>query len=336
MIPTTDSAQIIGLDIGYGYTKATDGTTRVTLPSLVGPAVTVKYESDLVDRDGGATITLDGTTWFTGALARLQSPFTVSPRARERDPALLRLLTLAALHPLDRGTGPIRMITGLPVAWYADRERLAEALTGLQPARIDGEFVVPEIAEVQVIPQPFGSFFRTLLNPAGVMTDADALSWERVAVIDVGTHTTDYTLVDNLRYVEPRSTSIPVAMARVYELLQRDLAARFDLELDLHGVEAAVRAGAVRVYGSQRSIADRVNEMQGTVAQEILGEAATLWGRGRDLDAVLVTGGGGPVFADAIRRVYPHAQLVEDPQMANAEGFYRYARRKFGASVPVV
>ena len=70
------------------------------------------------------------------------------------------------------------------------------------------------------------------------------------------------------------------------------------------------------------------------MAQEILGEAVTLWGDGRDLLAVLVTGGGGPALLERIRTVYPHARLAPNPQTANAEGFYRYALRKFGEVRP--
>jgi hypothetical protein len=71
---------------------------------------------------------------------------------------------------------------------------------------------------VLVVPQPFGSLFRALLSPTGVLADPDGLAGGRVAVLDIGMHTTDYALADALRYVERRSGSIPVAMARVYEL----------------------------------------------------------------------------------------------------------------------
>ena len=71
---------VIGLDIGYGYTKAVSNTGIATLPSVIGPAVTIKYHGDLAGNGRGLTLETDGKAWFVGQQARLQSPFTISPR----------------------------------------------------------------------------------------------------------------------------------------------------------------------------------------------------------------------------------------------------------------
>ena len=62
----------------------------------------------------------------------------------------------------------------------------------------------------------------------------------------------------------------------------------------------------------------------------MIGKAVTLWGDGDDLSAVLVTGGGGSFFFDRVQSIYPYARELNDPQIANAQGFYRYGLRKFG------
>jgi plasmid segregation protein ParM len=322
----------IGLDIGYGHTKAANGSGCVTFPSLAGPAVAVKYHNDLAEDGAGLEIHVDNARWFVGEQAALQSPFTLSPRTRERDPELLRLLAFAALHRLGALAGSVDLVTGLPIAWYPDREALADALAGAHDVVVNGRPARVEIAQVLVVPQPFGSLFRVLLNPAGVMIDEDRLRWERVAIIDIGMHTTDYAFIDKLRYVEPRSGSIPVAMARVYELVQRAVMERHGLDLDLQDAEAAVRTGHVTVYGRRHAIQDAADEALAMVAQEVTGEAATLWGRAKDAAAVLVTGGGGGALLQRIQLKYPHARLICEPQTANAQGFYRYALRKFDRS----
>ncbi len=321
---------VIGLDIGYGYTKAVSKDGIATLPSVIGPAVTIKYHDDLAGNGRDLTLEANGKAWFVGQQARLQSPFAISPRARERDPEIVRLLALAALHQVNAGSDTVRLVTGLPVEWYADRDKLVRSLTGFHTFAANGQRQAINIASVLVVPQPFGSLFRALLSPTGVLADPDGLAGGRVAVLDIGMHTTDYALADALRYVEPRSGSIPVAMARVYELVRRGITERHSLTLSLQDAEDAARAGQVAVYGRREPVADLVaNALEG-VTQEILGEAVTLWGDGRDLLAVLVTGGGGPALLERIRTVYPHARLAPNPQTANAEGFYRYALRKFG------
>ena len=325
---------VIGLDIGYGYTKAVSNTGIATLPSVIGPAVTIKYHDDLAGNGRGLTLEANGKAWFVGQQARLQSPFTISPRARERDPEVVRLLALAAICQMHANGDTVRMVSGLPVEWYADRDKLVRTLTGFHNFTANGQHQVINIAGVLVVPQPFGSLFRALLSPAGVLTDPDGLSGGRVAVLDIGMHTTDYALADALHYVEPRSGSIPVAMARVYELVRRGVTERHSLTLSLQDAEDAARAGYVTAYGRREPVADLVAGALEGVTQEILGEAVTLWGDGRDLLAVLVTGGGGPALLERIRAVYPHARLAPNPQTANAEGFYRYALRKFGEARP--
>ena len=126
-----------------------------------------------------------------------------------------------------------------------------------------------------------------------------------MAVLDIGMHTTDYALADALRYVD-RERQHPWPW-RVYELVRRGVTKRHSLTLSLQDAEDAARAGHVTVYGRREPVAELVASALEGVAQDILGEAVTLWGDGRLL-AALVTGGGGPALLERIRTVYPHAR----------------------------
>ena len=74
----------VGVDIGYGYTKAVGEATQVVFPSVVGKAERIRYENDLLDDHGAygesgiALITEEGDR-FVGELALLQSACDVSP-----------------------------------------------------------------------------------------------------------------------------------------------------------------------------------------------------------------------------------------------------------------
>jgi len=322
---------LIAIDGGYGYVKAQSRERKIVEPSLVAPALTIKYRNALAENGTGLTLELDGQAWFVGHLAQLQATDPISPRARERSAHVLRVLTLAALYRLGVTRGTTRLVTGLPVAWFEDKDDLRSSLTGFHQYAVNGERCAVEIAEVLVIPQPFGSYFRTLLSPDGALVDAQGLWQARVAVLDIGTYTSDYALADHLHYVESSSGSIPYAMSRVYELIQDHVAQRFGRELTFRAAEDAAQTGYITDRGEDIYVGDLLNGVLDGVAERVIGEAQTLWGDGRDLAAVLVTGGGGPVLMDHIRAVYPHARLVPNPQMANTEGFYRYGLRQFGA-----
>lgn len=156
-------------------------------------------------------------------------------------------LALAAFHRLGLN-GEVNIVTGLPVEWYSDREQLIGQLTGKHIVLpVVGEPAEVYAGEVIVVPQPFGSLFATILNEQGEITN-NRVAQGRVAVIDIGMHTTDYVLADKLQYIEPGSGSITTAMARVYELVGRAIQDEFDLQLDLHHTDRAVQRGKVNVF----------------------------------------------------------------------------------------
>ena len=60
-----------------------------------------------------------------------------------------------------------------------------------------------------------------------------------------------------------------------------------------------------------------------------MAHATTLWDDGKGLAAVLLTGGGAEALAPMIQRTFPHTRVMSQPQLANAQGFYRYGLRTF-------
>jgi plasmid segregation protein ParM len=331
---------IVGVDIGYGYTKAVGETTQVVFPSVVGKAERIRYQSDLhqqlgsIGEPGIALITEEGDR-FVGELALLQSrvQWTLLDRSRVEDPSA-RLLFLAALSELvseGRGTHHFRIVTGLPVKWYTDRAKIIEQWQGKHIAqRVNGQKLVQRFSvdDVLVVPQPFGSLFDTILGAEGQIVD-EALARGRLGVIDVGTYTTDYVLVDGLRYVERGSGSISTGMSKGYQLLARSLLDTFGLDLRMHDVDKAVRESKVTIFGEDRRIDWLADPVFDALAQEILAHAATLWGDGRDLKAILVTGGGAIALGERICARYAHARVLDDAPMANVRGFFKYALRKW-------
>lgn len=329
---------IVGIDIGYGYTKAVGGAAEVVFPSVVGKAERIQYESDLqpaAAHDAGIALVTEEGDRFVGELALLQSrvQWTLLDRSRVEDPSA-RLLFLAALSELagpDRSLPQLRIVTGLPVKWYADRNKVVEQLQGKHVVRrVNGSELVQRfsVAEVLVVPQPFGSLFDTILGSEGQIVDED-LARGRLGVIDIGTYTTDYVLVDGLRYIEHGSGSISTGLARGYQLLSRSFLDSFGLDMRLHEIDRAVRAGYVTLFGEQRSIDWLVGPVFDALAAEILAQAGTLWGDGRDLQAILVTGGGAMALGEHVRRRFAHARILPDAPLANVRGFQKYGRRKW-------
>lgn len=320
---------IVGLDVGFGFTKAAGRGREISIPSIVGPAIDIKYHNDLVKTGGGHTYTIDGIDLFAGDFANLQSPSVLSPRARERTGTpVVETLLCVVLHKLGVA-GDVKLVTGLPVSWYADKDKLTAQLGGEHDYSVDGEPHQINVTDVAVVPQPFGSFFSAILDVKGRMTNP-GLAFSRVAILDVGMHTTDFALADDLRYIEKSSGSIETAMAKAYELIARELQERYNRDMSVHAIDEALRNGAtVDVYDQEHDIADLAQSALESVAQVILAKAMTLWGDARDIKRLLVTGGGAYVLGDYIKEQYPHAVTTQEPGLCNARGFRQYGLHKW-------
>ncbi len=255
----------VGIDVGYGYTKAADGVREVVFPSVIGRAERIRYQSDLVDRVGrfnGLSLGVNGSEYFVGELALQQSrvQFTLLDRSRTTSDQL-KLLFLAALSELTgRGHEDVQVVTGLPVEYYQDRELLAGQLLGQHRVSRNGSEQAFSVQAVKVIPQPFGTLFWKILSDDGYIVE-ERLARARVGIVDVGVYTTDYVLVDWLTYIEKGSGSIPVAMSTAYGLLAREILDQYGLGLSLHNVDACVRTRSVRVYGARQDIGPLVDSV---------------------------------------------------------------------------
>ncbi len=336
---TSVVTKILSIDIGYGYTKAMiPGAKPFLVPSLVGPAETIRYESDVVTENGkGITIKIGDRWYFVGEQAELQSASASQTLdvTRTGSKEQMALFYAAASELLKTTDSKVTVISGLPVADFDERSK--EALQTM----LEGEHSVErhgkhrrtfEVTSTYTIPQAMGSLFALVLDRRGKLVDGD-LAGGRVGVIDIGTLTTNYILVDRLRYVETRSDSITTGMAEPLGKIAKDLKREygFDWSLQLGRVDRAVRERQVEVFGDPVNIADMVTPYLEAMADTVVSKARTLWGGGAELKAVVLTGGGARELASHVRKAYQHLRQVSgDPQFANVSGYLQAGLRRFG------
>lgn len=325
---------IIGIDIGYGYTKAVTDGCEVRFPSITGPAVRVQFSDSVLRSNGHGTVyRLDGDAhsgeFFCGEWAQLQSPFIDAPRARERTGTdITERLFVAALHQLG-ADGEVSVVTGLPVQFYGDRTKIEFQMRRTHHFYAGEQRHTVTVSQVYIMPQPVGALFYSIMNAEGRLINTD-LAKGRLAVIDVGMYTTDYTLIDHLRYVEKGSGSIDVGMGRVYDLVGAQLRDKYGLSLGLHQVDQAIREHCFRVNGQTLSIDDLAAPVVRDVMSRITNQARELWGNARDIDRIILAGGGAILARGHID--YPHIMNIPDPDWANARGFHRRGLRLWNSN----
>lgn len=331
--------RILGADIGFGYTKATDGRQFQTFKSLVGEAVVVQYADALLPQASALLprhFEIGEEKVFVGELAEQQS----RGRGFTLDPALFleqyaRTLALAAIAPYAEHADPVRLVTGLPVSFF--RKYKDELTTLLQNrhavniVRDDGRIEEKQIyiERVRVIPQPFGSLFNLMLDDGGKITSQRFVS-EKIGVIDIGFRTTDYAVADRTRYSERGSGSSDAGMSTAYAAISKWLQDRSGVQVEVHRLFDTAQRGTIKIKGVRYDLKPLVERAYGQLAARIAAEVSRLWADDWDIDAIVLTGGGGTTLAPHLRgmlegEVLPQAE-DKDARLNNVLGYWKYGR----------
>ena len=99
-------AKNIGIDLGFGFVKATNGEKDIIFPSVVGAGQDLTYRSELttyVEPIENLAVTIDGKKYFVGDLAVRQSEIVSRSlgenHAQDKNTRVLLPATLAFIRP---------------------------------------------------------------------------------------------------------------------------------------------------------------------------------------------------------------------------------------------
>lgn len=314
----------IGIDIGYGHTKALSSTgASAVFPSVVGRADPQAFRLHVNGPRSSSTleptVCLDGVEYLVGDGALRHARAVMQPRDRDwlESPAYRILWHAALAHVVLPGTAPT-IVTGLPVSFYQDRERLQQVVTQVLAER------QATAKLVRVVPQPFGSFFDTVFDPQGQLVD-DTRLLAHTGLVDVGYFTTDVVEVQELEYIQKGSGSIAVGVATMVDTLRGVLTERLERVLPVHEAEQVLRTHRVRVRGQDHDVHELCTLAVQDAALAISTYVRQLWGAGDQFDCLLLTGGGAPLVQSVLTEQWPPLQLTHAPMLANARGYLRYA-----------
>jgi plasmid segregation protein ParM len=324
----------VGIDVGYNATKAITDKRRAMFPSAVGTPDRARFAlTPGGNGDGAAAIILTAPDHvLIGDEAVQQSRFLNRREDRHwiTSPEW-RALFLAALTELTPGTSvDIEVVTGLPVAFYSDKDQVQQHVRGEHRVQREGRRTqLLRVTNARVIPQPFGSLLAAVLDDRGHIHRPD-LAQAAVGLIDIGGKTCNLLSVHRLSEIGRETASVNIGGWNLVRAVRHWLAQAYPGLDDLrdHQLAAAIQARTLRYYGEP--VADFpavVDEITADLARQIISEASHLWNGAAALDAMLVTGGGALLLGDHIRQHWPHAQVVTEPVYGNAIGYWKLARR---------
>lgn len=333
--------RILAADIGFGYTKATDGRHFQAFKSIVGEANPAAFEESLLPGHEllPRHFEIDGEGVFVGELAETQSRgrnFTLDPNQFLN--TLAKALGLASLIPLVDHGDPVRLVTGLPISLFRNhREVLGQSLLGrhtvAQFYNGQREEKMIYIEKVRVIPQPFGSLYNLMLNAEGKTVQQRFIS-EKIGVIDVGFRTCDFAIADKTRYSERGSLSTDSGMCLAYEAIANLLKEKSGVTIELYRLYEAISAGFIKIRGQRYELAPLVQRAFTQLAARIANEANRLWAEDWDIDLIVLSGGGGALLAPYLQSQIAGEVLPippdQDARLNNVRGYWKFGQHVWG------
>jgi plasmid segregation protein ParM len=338
--------EIIAVDIGFGFTKATDGRNTMVLKSILGEATDIQFKGRILGEgspDENLQIELDGRSYFVGDMAERQSnvrSFTLDQG--QFFGSFAKQLALTAAARMAGTYLPVGLVTGLPIGYYKEyKDELVKVLTGehrvvLSTGAGKREEKVIKINNVKVIPQPFGSLFNLILNDVGELGDKRFVK-EKVGIIDIGFKTADFTVSDKMRYSERGSRTTDSGISRAFGVIAGKLREKSNVNVELYRLYDAVERGTIKIRGKEYDLKGLTEQVFGQLATAIANEVDRLWTDDWDIDSIVLTGGGGAVLA---RYLQPqlNGQVVvvdatKDARLCNVQGYWKFGKHLWARGV---
>ena len=339
--------QILGIDLGFGFTKATDGERSLVVKSVIGEATDGRLGAPMPDARPGNDhlhIELEDRGLFVGDLAERQSSlrsFTLDQDRFITDSA--RILAIATAAELTDSDDPIAVVTGLPISTYRQKadelERLLRDRHSFIAIGADGTRArrVIEIRDVKVIPQPFGSMYDMVLDDAGSVGDRQLLQ-QKVGIVDVGFQTSDLTVSDRGTFLERASISTETGVGRAFATIAGKIREKSGVSVELYRLYEAMDEGRIKIRGESFDLSKLIEHVLTQLATDIASDANRLWADEWDMDAIVITGGGGAVLAPYLApllrgRVLP-VDGSRDARLNNVRGFWKLGVKTWGVPAP--
>lgn len=321
---------VVGLDHGNGWLKAR-GEKKLIIPSLIAKEENVGETMGGKQKLGISSFESShkkGVTFVAGedisSVDGYIPTYGQSNRYEQEPFILLSQFAISEALGKEKSYEDVLVVTGVPSDEFGttEQDKLMKALKGT--------FVINnkaiQVVDVIVIPQPLGTLMSRYLDEEGFVEKESYEEWN-IGVIDIGTGTTDLDAIKALRR-QNNHKSIPYGMHDVYSSITKKLKkGNPSSGISEQGVEHyfndesyVVSAKKQIPFKNEKEIA--IEDIGTQLIAGIRGE----WKQHESFDEILITGGGAGTFTNSMKDYFKGTEvdLVENPQFANVEGFYRH------------
>lgn len=305
----------IGIDVGSGLTKVTSSNGKqFAVESMAG----IYPDTDAFGLDGASRVDFNGRSFLVGDSAR--NYLKASERYNTLTPdwsgcdGWMALMYYAIAYSMDFQPfkGRAFLATGVPQNLYGSLSRsLSEKMNGKHGFIVNGIPYQIDL-EATIIPQAFSA----AASYQGKVEQDDALG-----IIDIGTYTTGFSSVVDYQLVDHESGGTEIGMHTLYSDIQEYLKTQGITISDPRRIRGIVEKGFVQNKQVPLNIENVLTERKRAIAKELSDHISFYWGSASDRH-ILVAGGGALHFHEALREIYPHATLIENPFYAVSVGLF--------------
>lgn len=223
------------------------------------------------------------------------------------------------------------IVTGVPSREKGTKkeEDLKALLRGDHIITMNGIDKKITVKDVEVIPQPLGTIIYLYLDDNANVVDED-IAEEYVGIIDAGAGTCDCDALKALEIVDEDRDTFNLGMKTVYKKVADAIndedsdygatpeivEAQFDNEEYI--ISKRFKIEKVKFEAMKEKYIQEVAEM-------IIARINSRWTNRKKFDRIILTGGSVKYFRKYFEKWEKDIIVIEDSQMANAIGFYRYA-----------
>jgi plasmid segregation protein ParM len=330
--------ETLGIDVGFGFTKASNGNNRVLFKSIIGDYADIQFRSELEEPSStqNLQVTIEDQSYFVGDLAEQQSSFrqfTLDQSKLLTDFVQILALTAAGLCAEDGHA--INVVSGLPVGYFKqDAKKFKDILTGSHQItfhqRGGGKNTKNiQINKVKMVPQPLGSLINLLMDENGKIIDRQ-LAKQKIGIVDIGFRTTDFILCDQLKYIDRGSSTVKNGISNCFSIIADKLRQQSGVNVELYRLYKAVRKGSIKIKGSEYSLVNLRDKVYAHAAGKLANEINRLWADDWDIDSIILTGGGSMELSTHLHPLIEgHVIPVEkgdDTRFNNVLGYIKYGK----------
>ena len=228
----------------------------------------------------------------------------------------------------------VDVVTGVPSADFKSAQILqavAKAIKGNHTVTVNDKQINVCVEKLFIIPQPLGTIYNIIANDKGAIVDSQYLN-ANIGVVDIGGGTVLIDAIRSMNLVDDNREQLQTGAYSLYKSITTELSAS-DVILNEYELERVIRlnSGVWSPDGNKMIDLNSAIQNQSKLYTRRLASSikTTYKGFGR-MQKIILTGGAANLinYDELNQELRGLVHVVEDSELANVRGFYKYAIEK--------